>query len=148
MIVIIRTSTAPQNAANPPVNASVSTWAAPKVVLRLFFGAPASVRPICLSIIINFLSLLLSFPSCFESDIKQRSCQEVGRLALFIELPRRVLLGNWASGVPIPGNKGMKLRLSEVAEFARLEPLQYLLEGLRPNAGSAGEGMVHGNDCE
>jgi hypothetical protein len=46
----------PQNPASPPVNASVSTSGAPKVVSRLFFGAPASVRPICLSIIINFLS--------------------------------------------------------------------------------------------
>jgi hypothetical protein len=64
------------------------------------------------------------------------------------EFLARVLLGNPASGVPIPGNKGMKLRLSEVAELARLEPLQYLLEGPRVNGGSAGEGMVHGNDCE
>src|SRR5215212_7982825 len=54
--IIRRRVTAPQNAANPTVNASVSTWAAPKVVSRLFFGAPASVRPICFSIIINFLS--------------------------------------------------------------------------------------------
>ena len=28
------------------------------------------------------------------------------RAGLFSELPTRVLLGNWASGVPIPGNKG------------------------------------------
>ena len=57
MIISKRRVMAPQNAVNPTVNASVSSWAAPKVVLRLFFGAPASVRPICLSIIINFLSL-------------------------------------------------------------------------------------------
>jgi hypothetical protein len=57
MIAIIRRSTVPQNAANPTTNASVSTWAAPKIVSRIFFGAPASVRPIVFSIIINFLSL-------------------------------------------------------------------------------------------
>src|SRR5215212_2375774 len=67
---------------------------------------------------------------------------------LFNELPRRVLLGNWASGVPIPGNCGMKLRLSEVAELARLKPLQYQLEGTRLKAGSAGEGMLHDPDRE
>src|SRR5215213_11896226 len=66
----------------------------------------------------------------------------------FSDAFRRVLLGNWAAGVPIPGNKGMKVRLSEVAELARLKPLQYLLEGPRVDAGSAGEGMLHGNDCE
>ena len=36
MIISKRRVMAPQNAANPTVNASVSTWAAPKVVLRLF----------------------------------------------------------------------------------------------------------------
>jgi hypothetical protein len=36
MIVIIRISTAPQNAANPTVNASAIASGAPKVVLRLF----------------------------------------------------------------------------------------------------------------
>src|ERR687893_617277 len=57
MIAIIRRVTAPQNAASPTINASVSTSGAPKGVSRLlFFGAPASVRPICFSIIINFLS--------------------------------------------------------------------------------------------
>src|SRR3712207_7697041 len=40
---------------------------------------------------------------------------------LFTENPRRVLLGN----------QGMKLRLLEHAELARLEPLQYQLEGTR-----------------
>jgi hypothetical protein len=57
MIAIIRRSTAPPNAANPTSNISVSTWATPKGVSGLFFGAPASVRPIVFSIIINFLSL-------------------------------------------------------------------------------------------
>src|SRR5215212_10080378 len=53
MIISKRRVMAPQNAANPTVNASVSTSGDPKVVLRLFFGAPASVRPICLSIIFS-----------------------------------------------------------------------------------------------
>ena len=67
---------------------------------------------------------------------------------LFSELPIRVLLGNWASGVPIPGNKGIKLRLSEVAEFARLKPLQYQLEGPRVNVGSTRERIIHSPDRE
>ena len=71
-----------------------------------------------------------------------------GGLPLFSELPRRVLLGNWASGVPIPGNKGMKLRLSEVTEFARLEPLQYQLEGPWVNVGSTRERIIHSPDRE
>jgi hypothetical protein len=57
MIAIIRRSEPPPIAASPAVNASVIPWATPKVVSGLFFGAPASVRPICFSIIINFLSL-------------------------------------------------------------------------------------------
>src|SRR5215217_6177558 len=44
--------------------------------------------------------------------------------------------------------KGMKLRLSEVAEFACLEPLQYQLKGLRLNAGSTRERILHGTDSE
>src|SRR5215207_6131910 len=36
------------------------------------------------------------------------------------------------------------LRPSEVAELARLEPLQHQLEGLRANSGSPRERMVHG----
>src|ERR671917_1444460 len=56
MIAIIEISKATQNPPSPTINASVSTSGAPKVVSRLFFGAPASVRPICRSIIMNFLS--------------------------------------------------------------------------------------------
>src|SRR5919112_5940850 len=56
MIAIIRRVTATQHPTNPTVNASVSTSAAPRVVSRLLLGAPASVRPICFSIIVNFLS--------------------------------------------------------------------------------------------
>ena len=33
---------------------------------------------------------------------------------------------------------------SEVAELARLEPVQHQLEGLGANSSGAGEGMVHG----
>jgi hypothetical protein len=46
-----------------------------------------------------------------------------GARSEFPDSLRTVILGNWASGVPIPGDYGMKLRLSEVAESARLEPL-------------------------
>jgi hypothetical protein len=55
-IAIVRRSKAPFNAINPTSNSSVNTWAAPKVVSGVFFGAPASVRPIVFSIVINFLS--------------------------------------------------------------------------------------------
>jgi hypothetical protein len=37
---------------------------------------------------------------------------------------------------------------SEVAELARLEPVQHQLEGLGANSSGAGEGMVHGGDGE
>ncbi len=57
MIAIIRRSEPPPIAANPPINASVITSAGPKVVSCPFFAAPASVRPLTLSIIINFLFL-------------------------------------------------------------------------------------------
>jgi hypothetical protein len=66
MIAVIERSTAPQNAANTTSNASVSTSAAPKVVSWLFFGAPASVRPIILSIIIN--SFLSTVDQCYQSS--------------------------------------------------------------------------------
>jgi hypothetical protein len=56
MIAVTRRIKATQNPPSPTVNARASTSGAPKVVSRLFFGAPASVRPTCLSIIINFLS--------------------------------------------------------------------------------------------
>jgi hypothetical protein len=57
MIATIRRSKHPLNAANPTSNISVNASAVPKVVSGLFFGCPASVRPIVFSIIINFLFL-------------------------------------------------------------------------------------------
>jgi hypothetical protein len=57
MIAIIRRSKAPRNAPNPTSNISVNTWATPKVVSGVFFGCPASVRPITFSIAIGFLFL-------------------------------------------------------------------------------------------
>ena len=42
----------------------------------------------------------------------------------------------------------MKLRLLEVAESARLEPLQYQIEGLRGDAGPSRERILHGPDGE
>jgi hypothetical protein len=56
-IAIVRRSKAPSNTANPTTNISVNTWATPKVVSGVFFGCPASVRPITFSIVIYFLFL-------------------------------------------------------------------------------------------
>ena len=93
------------------------------------------------------LVLLSASGESHANIISESQCLGAG-LPLFTESPRRVLLGNPASGVPIPGNKGMKLRLSEVAEFARLEPLQYQLEGTRVNVGSTRERIIHSPDRE
>src|SRR3712207_36293 len=72
MIAVIKRSTAPQNAANTTTNASASTSAAPKVVSRLFFGAPASVRPICFSITINSFPSASPNGSCSGADEPRR----------------------------------------------------------------------------
>src|SRR5215212_6437914 len=69
---------------------------------------------------------------------------------IFQTVSRRVLLGNWLPAYRSAETtaKGMKLRLSEVAEFARLEPLQYQIKGIWLNASTPRERMLHGNDCE
>ncbi len=70
-----------------------------------------------------------------NEDVKS---EEAAPFPLFTGLPTMCVLGNY----------GMKLRLSEDAELARLEPLQYQLEGPRVNAGSARERMLHHPDRE
>ena len=73
MIAIIRRSKPPLNAANPTSNIIVNTWATPKVVSGVFFGCPASVRPITFSIVISFL--FLDEPTTVTMTHKQQSCQ-------------------------------------------------------------------------
>jgi hypothetical protein len=75
------------------------------------------------------------------------------------ELPRILLLGTPVNkarrkgpaqdstaphGALLPRSRTPIFSESEVAELARLEPLEHQLEGLGANSSGAGEGMVHG----